>query len=309
MFFININHNIALSAEAEDPFRMENQNLHDVFKCCKTTLKSFVSSIEKDPTELDKVMDANLIVLTRGDEESLIQGLMNYALFINSVKDRPLEVMPWYGPYEARLTELSGHSNPMIRQLTFLVLASTLEKRERYLSSNVGLYAEAEALLGEARVSSYSFIKYLSYLILNDAATKSGNLEHAMTVLEEAIVAVPLYSLKLHKRMYRFSVPDLETEKRYFARRMVSLGKLIDEGTPKQKMRAQLYLAGFFSHSGLKELESYKPEEALKIYAQLLADKDSISQELYEKTLTECTSLLSYSNNPAYQKEAFALIQ
>ena len=106
--------------------------------------------IKDNPSDFAQFMQDNLDSLATEDTFSIVRGLYTY-YFVTSDLKNTIESSPWYPQYQPFLERYISHDNTVIRQMTSLVRAATLDKQTRYQITQNDMYEEAEALLNEVK--------------------------------------------------------------------------------------------------------------------------------------------------------------
>lgn len=155
-----------------------------------------------------------------------------------------------------------------LKQTIFIVLIETL-----FLLSQPFLLAfsvEAAALEEEVITEDVHLTEYKTYLARANLAQQEGDIDQVVSVIQEAFANLSKdYHLKLHKYLAKLKTPDKESEKKYVTRRRASIITILGESTPKQKIKANFWLAKSRTQRKLFDTDFFAPESALDIYLSL----------------------------------------
>lgn len=111
---------------------------------------------------------------------------------------------------------------------------------------------------------------HLTYLARANLAQQMGDIDQVVAIIQEAFANLSAdYHLKLHKYLAKLKTPDKESEEKYVQRRRASIITILGEGTSKQKIKANFWLAKSRTKRKLFGTKFFVPESALDIYLSL----------------------------------------
>lgn len=276
----------ATAARKRIPDEISDKGLSDLFEKCEKEAKN---AAVRGASYLEFFKHKNFDLLRAPDRTSILKGMIRLSRSVFLLDKRiALESDPLYAEFLSRLERFSTNTDLLIKDTACVIRAAISEKSARHEADKRGLLTETEALLTEVRLSYYPFLQYMRYVVLTESAEKIGDFDKAFLFAKQGFSRLPeTYHPRFLEDMECLLEQDELGDGRSLLKKEASLKRFTESEDLHERTYANFWLVNFYANFRLKSFGLYRPDQALKIYDELLRE-----EELLESTGLKSTSIL-----------------